>query len=323
MKTRITGTGVAFPKRAVSNAELSKRVGLSEAKIIRLTGIHTRYWVGEGETAATLAVSAAKSALDAAALPIDQIDLIIVSTTSPNMFFPSTACLVQRDLSARSIPAFDINASCTGFLYALSLGNSYIQNGSARHVLLISAEVKSPFLNLDDPSTAVLFGDGAGAVVLSPGEQGIRSVRLFSDGSRHQLIHLPAGGSRQPATPDSLHQRLHTMKMEGKALFRMAVRKMESALTGLSEEYALPLSDIDFFIFHQANLRILEALLKRKKIPLNKTEITIPKFGNTSSSSLPVALDSAVRQGRLKRGDKLILCAFGGGMTWGIALLDW
>ncbi len=323
MRTRISGTGVAFPKRAVSNAELSKRLGLSKEEIVKLTGIHTRYWVGEGETAATLAVNAAKSALEAAACPIDQIDLIIVSTTSPNMFFPSTACLVQRDLSARPIPAFDINASCTGFLYALSLGNNAIQTGSASHVLIISTEVKSPFLDLDDPSTSILFGDGAGAVVLSPGQEGIRTIRLFSDGSRHQLIQLPAGGSRQPATHDSLHQGLHTMKMEGKVLFRMAVKKMESALTSLSEECALPLSDIDFFIFHQANLRILEALLKRKKIPMNKTEITIPRFGNTSSSSLPVALDSAVRQGRLKSGDKLVLCAFGGGMTWGIALLDW
>ncbi|MFQ5579116.1 MAG: 3-oxoacyl-ACP synthase III family protein [Nitrospiria bacterium] len=323
MKTKITGTGVAFPKRAVPNSELSLRIGLSEEAIVRLTGIHTRYWVGEGESAATLAVEAAKSALNAAALSVDKIDLIIVSTTSPNMFFPSTACLVQRDLSARPIPAFDINASCSGFLYALSLGNNAIQTGSAKHVLLISSEVKSPFLDLDDSSTAALFGDGAGAVILSPGKTGIRTLQLYADGSRHQLIHLPAGGSRQPATHDSLEQGSHTMKMEGKALFRMAVRKMESALSDLSGECGFPLTEIDFFIFHQANLRILEALLKRKKIPLHKTEITIPRFGNTSSSSLPVALDSAIRQGRLKPGDKLILCAFGGGMTWGIALLDW
>ncbi|MFQ5949628.1 MAG: 3-oxoacyl-ACP synthase III family protein [Nitrospiria bacterium] len=323
MPSRIVGTGIALPKRIISNAELSRRLGLSEAEIERKTGIQTRHWVGEGETASTLAAEAARSALRSAHIPVEAIDLIIVSTTSPDMFFPSTACLVQKSLSTRPIPAFDINASCTGFLYALSVGDQYLRNRSAGHVLIVATEVKSPFIDLNDPSTAVLFGDGAGAVVLSQGDRGIRSIRIFAEGSRHRLIHLPVGGSRRPATIDSLHQGLQYMKMEGKGLFRMAVKKMELALAALSDEYALSSTDIDLFIFHQANLRILEVLLERRKIPLRKTEITIPKFGNTSSSSLPIALDTALRKGRLQKGDRLVLCAFGGGVTWGTALLDW
>jgi 3-oxoacyl-[acyl-carrier-protein] synthase-3 len=185
--------------------------------------------------------------------------------------------------------------------------------------LVISAEVKSPFVNPDDPSTALLFGDGAGAVVLSQGEKGIRSIRIYADGSRHKLIYLPAGSSRLPTTANSLQQGLNYMKMDGKALFRMAVKRLEEALLSLMEES----SAIDLFIFHQANLRILEALFKKQKIPLEKTHITIPKFGNTSSSSLPIALDEAIREGRLKTGNQLALCAFGGGLTWGTALLDW
>jgi 3-oxoacyl-[acyl-carrier-protein] synthase III len=319
MPSRIVGTGIALPKRVVTNFELSQRLGVSELEIEKRTGIKTRHWVQEGETTSTLAIEAARVALRSANLSAESIDLIVVSTTSPDMFFPSTACLVQKGLSARPIPALDLNASCSGFLYALSVADQYLRTKSVEQVLVISSEVKSPFVNPDDPATAFLFGDGAGAVVLSRGERGIRSIRIYADGSRHKLIYLPAGSSRFPTTADSLQQGLNYMQMDGKALFRMAVKKMERALLSLKEES----SEIDLFIFHQANLRILEALFKKQKIPLEKTHITIPKFGNTSSSSLPIALDDAVREGKLKRGDRLALCAFGGGLTWGTALLDW
>lgn len=323
MPSQIIGTGIALPKRAVPNEDLSRRLGLSERKIEKMTGIQSRHWVGPGETASSLAVEAARNALQSADLLTDALDLILVSTTSPDMSFPSTACLVQRALSTRPIPAMDLNASCTGFLYALSVGDQFIRNGTAKRVLIIAAEVKSPFINPEDPSTAILFGDGAAAVVLAEGERGIESIRIHADGSRHCLISLPAGGSRSPATSETLSGGLHYIRMEGKGLFRMAVRRMQEALFSLAKEANLSLSEIDFFIFHQANMRILQTVFEKTKISPAKSIITIPRYGNTSSSSLPIALDEAVRTGKLKRGNRVMLCAFGGGLTWGTALIDW
>lgn len=319
MPSQIIGTGAALPKRVVTNLELSTRLGVSEREIEKRSGIKTRHWVEEGETTSSLALEAARKALESAQLSADAVDLILVSTSSPDMFFPSTACLVQKGLSARPVAALDLNASCSGFLYALSVADQYLRTRSVKNVLVISAEVKSPFVNPDDPSTAFLFGDGAGAVVLSQGERGIRSVRIYADGSRHKLIHLPAGSSRLPTTSGSLQEGLNFMKMDGKALFRTAVRKMETAFLSLMKES----SEIDLFIFHQANLRILEALFKKQQIEPGMTHITIDRYGNTSSSSIPIALDEVVREGRLKPGNQVALCAFGGGLTWGTALLDW
>ena len=319
MPSQIIGTGAALPKRVVTNSELSSRLGISEREIEKRSGIKTRHWVEEGETTSSLALDAARKALESAQLSAKEVDLIIVSTSSPDMFFPSTACLVQKGLSARPVPALDLNASCSGFLYALSVADQYLRTRSVKNVLVISSEVKSPFVNPDDPTTAFLFGDGAGAVVLSRGERGIRSVRIYADGSRHKLVHLPAGSSRLPTTSASLQEGLNFMKMDGKALFRTAVKKMETAFLSLRKES----SEIDLFIFHQANLRILEALFKKQKIEPAMTHITIARYGNTSSSSIPIALDEVVREGRLKRGDQVALCAFGGGLTWGTALLDW
>ncbi|HEY5599933.1 MAG TPA: beta-ketoacyl-ACP synthase III, partial [Candidatus Manganitrophaceae bacterium] len=296
---------------------------VSEREIVKRTGIQTRRWVGKGESASTLALEAAQKALQAAGLSARSLDMILVSTTSPDMVFPSTACLVQKGLSAGPVPAFDLNASCSGFLYALSVGDQYIRNGSAERILIVSAEVKSPFIDPTDPATAILFGDGAGGVILARGERGIRSIRIYADGSRHGLIFLPAGSSRRPTSSESLREGLHYMKMEGKPLFRAAVKKMEGALEAILEEEGLSSSEIDFFVFHQANLRILEALFKKKKIPFEKTETTISKYGNTSSSSLPIALAEAIQEKRIRKGDRVILCAFGGGLTWGAALIEW
>jgi len=321
MGAQIIGTGIALPKRMITNETLASRLGLTPSKIEKRCGIQTRYWIDKGQTTSTLAIDAAKAALQSADIPVAAIDLILVSTTSPDMFFPSVACLVQRGLAARPIPALDINASCSGFLYALSIADMYIRNGLARHVLVIAAEVKSPFLSQDDPATAILFGDGAGAVVLASRRRGIRSIHLHADGSRHSLIRLPAGGSRIPTTHDSLKEGLHTMKMDGKALFREAVKKINRAMESISVE--IPLGKIDLFLFHQANLRIIEAVLQRWKIPAGRSHMTIQKVGNTSSSSLPIVLHDSVRTGKLKRGDCVALLAFGGGVTWGWSLIDW
>ncbi len=321
MRSQIVGTGMALPRQVMTSQSLGMRLGLTEAQIEKRCGIRTRYWVGEGETTSSLALSAAKMALQSADLPASALDLILVSTSSPDMFFPSVACLVQKGLNARLIPAFDLNASCSGFLYALSVADQAIQNRSARRVLIVSAEVKSSFIDKNDPATAILFGDGAAAAVLAPGRRGLRSMKIYAEGSRHRLIYLPAGGSRIPASTDSLKGGLHTMKMEGKALFRQAVKKMEMAAKALAEE--APLSEIDLFLFHQANFRIIEAVLKKLEIPASKSHLTIQKYGNTSSSALPIALDDAIRSGRLKRGDRLALMSFGGGLTWGWALMDW
>lgn len=317
------GTGRALPQRIVSNAELSRRLNISEAEIVRKTGIESRYWVGAEEKPSTLAAEAGRKAIEAAHLLPDEIDLLLVTTTTPDMYFPSTACMVQKILFKRSIPAFDLNASCSGFLYALSVADQYLKNGSVDRVLVIATDVKSRFINKDDVSTAILFGDGAGAVVLVKGDRGIQSIQIGADGSYHELVHLPGGGACLPLTGASLKEGRHFMRMEGKGLFRVAVRKMESALTDFLKQNHLSVDEVDFFIFHQANLRILEALFQRIEIPIHKTELTLSKFGNTSSSTIPIALNTAFEAGKLKQGDRVVLSAFGGGITWGNILLEW
>jgi len=323
MPTRIIGTGRALPERTVTNAELSEHLGLSAPEIARKTGIQSRSWVSPGETASSLAASAARSALAVAGLSADALDLILVSTTTPEMYFPSTACLLQRDLSAGTVPAFDINASCSGFLYALSIADQYLSGGSASNVLLVASDLKSRFLDPEDPATAILFGDGAGAVLLSRGNRGLRSIQIGADGRHHGLIYLPGGGSRRPLSPSSLTQKEHFMKMDGKRLFRVAVQKMALELSSFLKASSLSVEEIDHFVFHQANGRILKALCRRMRIPEERTPLSLSRFGNTSSASIPMALDVLLHEGRLKRGDRLLLSAFGGGITWGNALIDW
>lgn len=328
MVPQIIGTGSALPKQVITNADLSRQMGLGETAITKRTGVVSRHWVSEGETTATLAISAAKAAIASAHLPPDAIDLIIVSTSSPDMQFPSVACFVQKAISKRPIGAFDINASCSGFIYALSIGEQFIKNGLAKNVLIASSEVKSVYLDKNDPQTASLFGDGAGAVILSCAShegtrRGIKSVHIAAGEMEKQLISLPAGGSLLPLSDDTLRTNLHTMKMEGTRLFRLAVKKMDTAVFALLKENAIALEEIDLFIFHQANLRILEAVIKKQKIPQEKHHTTIWKYGNTSSASLPMALDDAVACGRIKQGDKIALFAFGGGFTYGSALIEW
>jgi len=318
--SRIVGVGAALPRRAVTNAELAARWNISGAEIEKKTGVRQRYWIGEGETCATLATAAAHAALASAGMPATDMGLIVVSTTSADHPFPSTACLVQHALGARSATAFDVGASCAGFIYALSVADPFLKNGTVAAALVIASEVKSVFLDRDDPSTAMLFGDGAGAVVLTARKrgdrQGIRSIRVYSDGSRHRLITLPAGGSRRPATAETLRAGEHTMKMEGPPLLRAAVRTLSRIVAETLAAHA----PIDLFLFHQANRRALDAVTKRYPV---KSHMTIQKWGNPSSASLAMTLADAVQCGEVKPGNRIALCAFGGGITWGVAVIDW
>jgi len=317
---RIVGVGSALPFGTVTNAELSARWGISAAEIERKTGVRQRHWVDEGETCATLATAAARAALTSAGVAVTDIGLIVVSTTSADHPFPSTACLVQSALGARHAVAFDIGASCAGFLYALAAADPFIKNGTVASALVIASEVKSVFLDRDDPSTAMLFGDGAGAAVLAPRKRGdrrgIRSIQVYADGAQHRLVTLPAGGSRRPATPETLRAGEHTMKMDGPPLFRAAVRTMSRIVATTLATHA----PIDLFLFHQANCRVLDAVMKRYPV---HSHLTIQKWGNPSSASLAMTLADAVQCGRVKPGDRIALCAFGGGLTWGTAVIDW
>ncbi len=323
MPTTIIGTGRALPKRIVTNNQLSERLGIYPEEILKRTGIVTRHWADPKETTASLAIEASKKALLAAGLSSEAIDLILVTTSSADMFFPSTACLVQRGLSTRNIPAFDLNASCSGFLYALSVADQYLCTDSAKHVLIASSEIKSRSINPDDAATAILFADGAGAMILSKGEGGLCKIQLGADGRAHRLIRLPAGGSLEPLSIESLARGRHYMQMAGQKLFRTAVKTMERELLKFLKSLSLSFDQIDHYIFHQANLRILEAILRRNAIPADRVHITLSRFGNTSSSTIPIALDVALEEKKIKKGERVLLSAFGGGITWGNALIDW
>lgn len=329
LTSRIVGTGMAAPERVVDNREISAAVDASPEQIYRLTGIRSRRWVSDSESASDLAVGASRQALKAAGCNPSSPDVIIVSTTSPDTVFPSTACYVQRALGARTIAAFDVAASCSGFLYGLSVGDVMIRSGQAKTCLVVAAEVKSVFLNKHDPVTAVLFADGAGAAVLVAEEstntqrRGLLGVRLYTDGAQHRLIRLPAGGSRIPSTADTVGGGDHAIHLEGTPVFRLAVRRLAAAAQELLKEFGLDVPDLRKAVFHQANGRILEALEHRLNLSPDQTTSIIERYGNTSSASLPMALDHAVRGGSLTAGDLLLLGAFGGGLTWATALIRW
>jgi 3-oxoacyl-[acyl-carrier-protein] synthase-3 len=319
------GTGGYVPARIVTNEELAGLTGVAPAAIYRRTGIRERRWAAPDEATSDLALCAAKAALDAAGTQAASLDAIILSTTSPDTPMPSAACHVQRKLGAKRAVAFDLAASCSGFLYALSVGDLMIRMGQAGRVLVVAAEVKSRYLNFKDGNTAILFGDGAGATVLAAGDErhGVLSVGLHADGSRADLITIPAGGSRLPASEKTVAEGLHAITMRGPSLFRVAVRRLESAVTDRLKAHGLAVRDVHCFIFHQANGRLLDKVVERLGIPAERTFSMIERYGNTSSSSLPLTLDAAVRAGRIKPGDLVLLGTIGGGLTWATALIRW
>ncbi|MCA9471383.1 MAG: ketoacyl-ACP synthase III [Nitrospirales bacterium] len=325
--TRIAGTGSYLPTRIVSNAQVARLLGVEEGYIYRVSGIRERHWSEPSETCSLLAEQAARQALDQAKLKPSDIDTILLSTTSPEMGgFPSTACLLQRRLGINGASAFDISASCSGFLYGLSQADTLIRSGYSRRCLVVAAEVKSCYLNPDNTGTALLFGDGAGAAVVTQGHDphvGIQNIRLFSDGQYTDLVSIPAGGSREPMSPSTVQAKRHTLRLKGATLFRVAVKQLAHSLTELLASHQVSVEDLDHVMFHQANGRILAKLAARLHIPVRSVFSVIERTGNTSSASLPLTLDMANRQGRLKPGDLILLGTFGGGITWGGALLRW
>jgi len=325
MRARITGTGAAVPDKALTNADLEKLVDTSDEWITARTGIKERRIAAGHEYTSTFATRAAENALEMAGIGPEELDLIIVATVTPDFPFPSTACLVQNNLKATKATAYDISAACSGFLYGLSLADMYIKTGAVRKALIIGAEVLSRIVDWTDRNTCCLFGDGAGAVVVEAraGEQGILSTHIHSDGRHWELLYQPGVGSRNPAVQKTLDERLVYISMQGNEIFKLAVRAMEEVALEALAANNLSTSDIDLFIPHQANRRIIDAIGKRLGLDEKRLFINLERYGNTSSASIPIALDEANRSARIMSGDILLLDAFGGGLTWGAALMRW
>jgi 3-oxoacyl-[acyl-carrier-protein] synthase-3 len=322
--TRIVGTGHYVPERVVTNDELARFVDTSDDWIRSRTGIRERRFAAVDEHTSDLASEAARRALDAAGITASELDLIIVATVTPDMPLPSTAVFVQREIGARAdCPAFDLAAACAGFIYGLSVGDRFIRTGGARHVLVVGVELLSRVLDWQDRTTCVLFGDGAGAVVLAAGSPpGILSTHLFADGGLADALTIPAGGSRRPADPGSVAEGLHTVHMDGQGIFKVAVRSLAAACeTALRHNDRTP-DEVDWVVPHQANLRILEGVSQRVGIPMSRFYVNIARFGNTSSASVPIALDEGIRSEAIRPGQLLLFTALGGGVAWGSALLE-
>lgn len=326
LRSKIAGTGSYLPKKIITNLDLEKKLDTSDEWITERTGIKERRMAARNETSSDLCLEASKKALEAAGLKAKDLDMIIVATMSGDMPMPSTAAILQSKLGARKIAAFDINAACSGFLYGLSVADNFIRTGSVKKLLLVGAEVNSRFLNWEDRSTCILFGDGAGAVILEPTRsktRGILSTSLYSDGNMWDYICVPGGGSTHPASAKTIKEKKHYIKMRGNVTFKIAVRTLEKLVINTLKENNVDPSQLSMLIPHQANLRIITATAKRLKLPMDKVAINLDKYGNTSSASIPIALDEVVREKRIKKDDYILLEAFGGGLTWASALIKW
>lgn len=325
IRTKILGTGRYLPEKVLTNFDLEKIVDTTNEWIISRTGIEKRHIAAPEQATSDLATEAAKKALVAAGIEASDLDLIIVATITPDMNFPSTACIVQANLGATKAAAFDLSAACTGFLYGLTVADQFIKTGIYKHVLVIGAEAMSRILDWTDRNTCVLFGDGAGAAVLgvSDDESGILSTLLGADGAGGKFLNMPAGGSRMPATLQTVEDRLHTVKMDGSEVFKFAVRIMNNASQEVMDKAGLVESDISYLVPHQANIRIIAGAAKRLNLPLDKVMVNLDRYGNISAASVAIALDEAVEQGKFKRGDNIILVSFGGGLTWGATAIKW
>jgi 3-oxoacyl-[acyl-carrier-protein] synthase-3 len=321
----ILGTGRYVPTRVLSNADLTKLVDTSDEWIVSRTGIRERRLAAENERTSAMALHAARQALEKSGVKAAELDAIIVATLSPDYPWPATACIVQRDLGAPQALAFDLSAACSGFVYALSVAEGLIAVGSAKRVLVVGAEKLSTIVDWKDRNTCVLFGDGAGAAVLGPanGRGELLSFVLGADGTQVERLYQPAGGTACPTSPQSIANGLHFLKMDGKEVFKFAVRIMGEASTQALEKAGLAPRDIALFIPHQANIRIIDAAAKHMGLPPEKVFVNLDKYGNTSAASVGIALDEAVEQGRLKPGDQSVLVAFGAGLTWAACTLRW
>jgi len=324
MRARIAGTGSYVPERVLTNAELERMLATSDTWIVERTGIRERRIAAPGETCSDLGTRAAERALEAAGVAAADLDLILVATCTGDAPLPSTACLIQQRLGAVRAAACDLSAACCGFVYALGVGDAYVKTGS-RHVLVIGAEVMSMLMDWTDRGTCILFGDGAGAVVLSPseGDRGILSSHLHSDGNLWDLICVPGGGSRIPPSEKMLAERLQYMKMKGNETFKVAVKTLEEVAREALSANQLAVEDLDLYVPHQANLRIIKAVAERLGLPMEKVVLNLDRYGNTSAASIPLALDEAVREGRVKAGSLVMIEAFGSGLTWASAVIRW
>lgn len=324
--SRIVGTGASVPDRVLTNADLERIISTSDEWIVTRTGISERRIATDSQATSDLAEQAALRALEAAAVdPID-VDLILVGTVTPDMFFPSTACVLQERLGASHAAAFDLSAACSGFIYGLSVADAYLRSSIMRNILVIGAETLSKVVDWSDRATCVLFADGAGAALMqrTTGDSRVLSTHLYADGSKGRQLIIPGGGSRHPISQKVLDENLAKIKMaNGNEVFKVAVRSMEEAALAALKANGAEVSDIDLFVPHQANARIIYAVAQRLGLPKERIVVNIGRFGNTSAASIPIALDEAVRAGRLKPGDLLLLVAFGGGLTWGSALIRW
>jgi len=321
----ITGMGMAVPEKVLTNFDLEKMVDTSDEWIRTRTGMVERRIADENTATSDLCTEAAEKALKDAGMSAKDLDVIIIATVTPDTLFPSTACYVQRNLGATNAAAFDISAACSGFLYGLTVGDSFIRGGMYKNILVIGSETLSKITDWTDRSTCVLFGDGAGAAILQPsdGKSGIMKTHISSDGRLTDLLIIPGGGSRIPPSHESLDQRLHYIKMEGQEVFKYAVKAMGDAAVKVLKEGGVSSKDLTLMIPHQANDRIIQATARRIKLPMEQVYVNIQKYGNTSAASIPIAMTEAIEEGKLKKGDYCLMVSFGGGFTTGAVLLKY
>lgn len=319
VRAALTGMGLSVPDRVMTNADFEKFLDTSDEWITQRTGIKERHLVTEGQTTATLATGAARSALDEAGVAPADLDLIICATVTPDMPIPSTACFVQLALGATDVAAFDLAAACSGFVYGLAIGDQFIRTGMYRRILVIGADVLSAITDYEDRASCILFGDAAGAVVLEPtdeADKGILYSVLHADGAGWDFIHVPAGGSRSPASRETVENREHYLHMRGRDVYRFAVEKMQWLLGDCMEKCGLTPDDVDLVVPHQVNVRILRSAAEKFNLPMDKVCVNIDRYGNTSGASVPLALAEAWQNGRIGPGSTVMLIAFGGGLTW-------
>lgn len=323
-RARIAGVGKNLPSKTLTNADLEKIVDTTDDWIITRTGIKERRIAEEGVSASDLAIPAAREALKKAGVDPKELDLIICATSTPDMMFPSTACFIQNAIGARDCAAFDILAACSGFVYGLEVANNFIMSGAAKRVLLVASEIFSQLMNWEDRSTCVLFGDGAAAAVLTPSnDNGVIESRIYADGEYAGMLSAGGFGSRRPVTQKSFEEKAFCLEMKGNQTFKIAVKRMSDVAGALLRENGLTPEDLALIVPHQANIRIINAVGKSLNVPEEKVYVNVNRYGNTSAASIPIALYEAVEEGRIKKGDLVLLVAFGGGLTWGATLMRW
>ena len=324
LRAAITGIGAAVPQRIMSNADFEKILDTSDEWITQRTGIKERRICSDGESTATLATAASRDAIANAGLQPSDIDLIVCGTVTPEMVFPATACFVQKELGIKGVPAFDVSAACSGFVYSLSIGAQFVETGRYRNVLVIGADALSRFCDYTDRGSCILFGDGAGAVVLQPTDEpdkGILYTVMHADGEGWDLIHVPGGGSRSPASVQTVAEGLHTIKMRGRDVYKFAVDRMQWLLGHCMESCNLGVADVDLVVPHQVNTRIIASATEKFNFPMDKVYLNIERYGNTSAASVPLAFAEAAREGKVGPGSTVLLVAFGAGLTWSGAVV--